>query len=93
MDEPRPRLWNLVASRTRSLFTEGLRAAGTPLSPGFYEELEELLVAGDLGPALAAGVAAGVRARGPRTLEAAREALEAELVAAMSPAPGATPRS
>ena len=89
MDEPRPGLWNRVASRTRSLFTEGLRAAGTPLDPGFYDGLEDMLVAGDLGPALAASVAAGVRARRPRTVEAAREALEAELAAAMSTAPRA----
>lgn len=87
MDQPRRGLWNRVASRTRTLFTEGLRAAGTPLEPGFYEELEELLVAGDLGPSLASSIAEGVRTRRPRTQEAAREALEAELAAAMSTRP------
>ena len=87
MSESRPGLWDRVASRTRTLFTEGLRAAGTPLNPGFYEELEELLVAGDLGPGLAAQVAAAVRARHPRTMETARDALVAELTAAMSSKP------
>jgi fused signal recognition particle receptor len=87
MSESRPGLWDRVASRTRTLFSEGLRAAGTPLRPGFYEELEELLVAGDLGPALAARVVEAVRDRAPRTLEAAREALVAELTAAMSSRP------
>jgi fused signal recognition particle receptor len=80
-------VWQRVATRTRKLFDEGLRAAGTPLTPGFYDELEELLVAGDVGPALAAGITNGVRARRPGTLEQAREALEAELAAAMSPRP------
>jgi fused signal recognition particle receptor len=87
MSESRPGLWDRVASRTRTFFSEGLRAAGTPLRPGFYEELEELLVAGDLGPALAARVVEGVRARSPRTLEAAREGLVAELAGAMSSRP------
>src|SRR5262249_35375941 len=82
-----PSIWDRVASRTRSLFTDGLRAAGTPLSPGFYDELVELLVAGDLGPTLAARVADGVRRRRPATLEAARAALADELVAAMSNRP------
>ena len=82
-----PSIWDRVATRTRSLFAEGLRAAGTPLSPGFYDELVEMLVAGDLGPTLAARVAEAVRARRPGTLEAARTALAEELAAAMSPRP------
>ena len=82
-----PSVWDRVATRTRSLFSEGLRAAGTPLSPGFFDELVELLIAGDLGPALAERIADGVRRRRPRTLEQAREALVAELAAAMSPRP------
>jgi fused signal recognition particle receptor len=80
-------LWDRVATRTRTLFTDGLRAAGTPLSPGFYDELVELLLAGDLGPALAKRISDGVRRRRPGTLEAARAALEAELAAAMSDRP------
>jgi fused signal recognition particle receptor len=87
MADPRPNLWNRVASRTRSLFNEGLRAAGTPVEPGFYEALEEVLIAGDMGPVLAARTAEGVRARRPRTVEAAREALIAELTEAMSSKP------
>ncbi len=82
-----PSLWDRVASRTRSLLTEGLRGAGTPLSPGFYEELVELLVAGDLGPTLAARVSEALRRRRPATLEAARAALAEELAAAMSQRP------
>src|SRR5215472_12475770 len=78
-----PSIWDRVATRTRSLFTDGLRAAGTPLSPGFYDELVELLVAGDLGPTLAASVSEAVRRR-PTTLEAARAVLAEELAAAMS---------
>jgi fused signal recognition particle receptor len=79
-----PSIWDRVATRTRSLFADGLRAAGTPLSPGFYDELVELLVVGDLGPALAERTAEAVRRRRPSTLEAARSALADELAAAMS---------
>src|SRR5438105_1229879 len=77
-------IWDRVATRTRTLFTDGLRAAGTPLSPAFYDELVEVLLAGDLGPTLAERVAEGVRRR-PGTMEAARQALADELAAAMSP--------
>jgi fused signal recognition particle receptor len=79
-----PSIWDRVATRTRSLLSDGLRAAGTPLSPGFYDELTDLLVAGDLGPSLAARVSEAVRRRRPGTLEAARAALAEELAAAMS---------
>src|SRR2546423_745578 len=82
-----PSVWDRVATRTRSLLSEGLRAAGTPLTPGFYDELVELLVAGDLGPVLAERIAAGVRGRRPRTLEQARTALAEELAGAMSQRP------
>ncbi len=82
-----PSIWERVASRTRSFFRDGLTAAGSPLQPGFYDDLEELLVAGDLGPALSARITAGVRQRKPRTLEDARQALVQELVGAMSPRP------
>ena len=85
--DSRPTLWNRVATRTRTLFTEGLRAAGTPLSPGFYDELVELLIAGDLGPTLASRVAEGVRRRRPSSVETARTALAEELAAAMSAKP------
>ncbi len=82
-----PSIWERVATRTRSFFQDGLRAAGSPLEPGFYDELEELLLGGDLGPALAARITAGVRQRKPRTLEDARQALVQELAAAMSQRP------
>ena len=80
-------IWERVAGRTRGLFGEGLRAAGSPLAPHFYEELEELLVAADVGPALAARVTQSVRERHPRTREAVQEALAAALAAAMSERP------
>jgi fused signal recognition particle receptor len=80
-------IWGRVAGRTRSLLGEGLRAAGGPLASGFYEELEELLIAADVGPELAARVTHSVRERGPRTLAAVREALAAALAAAMSDRP------
>lgn len=80
-------VWQRVATRTRKLFNEGLRAAGTPLTAGFYEDLEELLVAGDVGPELAERIAQGVRARAPMTMERAVLALGAELAAAMSDRP------
>jgi len=80
-------VWGRVATRTRTLFSEGLKALGAPLGDGFYEQLEELLVAGDVGPRLAAKISEGVRARRPASVEQARAALEAELVAAMSQKP------
>jgi fused signal recognition particle receptor len=46
-----------------------------------------LLVSGDLGPAMAARLAAGVRARTPRTREEAASALVAVALAVMSPRP------
>lgn len=82
-----PSLWQRVATSTRNLFTEGLRAARTPLTPGFYDELEELLVAGDVGPALAATITASVREKDPRTLQAAGGALEQSLIELMSDQP------
>jgi len=80
-------VWNRVATRTRGFFREGLRALGSPLTPEFYEALEELLIAGDVGPTLAARMSAGVRARRPRSLEEAQAALEEEVVGALSAAP------
>ena len=85
--QARAGLWERVASRTRNFLSEGLRAAGAPLSPGFYDTLQELLIAGDLGPKLAARITEGVRVRKPGTLELARACLEAELRLAMSVAP------
>src|SRR5262252_7694205 len=79
-----PSIWDRVGTRTRGMFTDDRGAAGTPLSPGFYGGLVELLVAGDLGPTLAASVSEAVRRRRPTTLEAARAVLAEELAAAMS---------
>jgi fused signal recognition particle receptor len=79
-------LWERVASRTRRFFNEGLNALD-PLAPGFYDQLLELLLAGDVGPTLALRLSDGVARRRPATLPAARAALAAELAAAMSPRP------
>ena len=83
------RVWDRVATRTRSLFRDGLRALGSPLAPEFYESLEELLIAGDLGPALAARLTAAVRAKRPLDSGEAQAALEAEVVGILSDAPRA----
>ena len=81
------RVWDRVATRTRSLFRDGLRALGSPLAPEFYESLEDLLIAGDVGPTLAARLSAAVRARKPHSLEEAQAALEDEVVAVLSAEP------
>ena len=62
----------------------GLRALKQPLAAGYYEELEELLVAADLGPAMAARLVAGVRKRAPRTREEAADALVETALSLMS---------
>ena len=85
--KPAAGVWSRVATRTRSLFQDGLRALGSPLAPEFYESLEELLIAGDVGPALAARLSAAVRARKPRSIEEAQSALQAEVVSLLSHEP------
>ena len=57
------------------------------MAEGYYEELEDLLVSADLGPAMAARLSAGVRARAPRTREEAVEALVATALPTMSHKP------
>jgi len=79
--------WNRVSGRTRSVLTAGLRSLKPPLAPGYYEELEEVLVAADLGPAMAARLVAGVRARAPRTREEATHALVATSLSLMASKP------
>jgi len=79
--------WGRITGRTRAVLSQGWRALGPPLQPGFYEQLEELLIAADFGPALASRLTEGVRKRGPRSLPEVRAALEAQLAAAMSTAP------
>jgi fused signal recognition particle receptor len=65
----------------------GLRSLSPPLAAGYYDELEEVLLAADLGPAMAARLAAGVRTRAPRTREEAVDALVAVWLTVMSPRP------
>jgi fused signal recognition particle receptor len=69
------------------MLQSGLRALSSPLAPEFYEGLEELLVACDIGAATAAKLAAAVQRRRPRTLDEARVAIEAELTALLAPGP------
>jgi fused signal recognition particle receptor len=80
-------VWNRVGARTRTLLAAGLRALGPPLGPEYYERLEELLITGDVGPALAARLSADVRKRSPRTVEEARAALVQAALALMSKRP------
>jgi fused signal recognition particle receptor len=68
-------LWNRVGARTRSLIAAGLRSLSAPLDAGYYEELETVLIGADVGPAMAARLAALVREKAPRTREEAEEAL------------------
>jgi fused signal recognition particle receptor len=82
---PAASIWNRVSGRTRGALAAGLRSLKPPLAAGYYEELEELLVAADLGPAMAARLAAGVRAKAPRTRDEATDALVAVALSAMSP--------
>lgn len=87
MSDTPPRLWQRVAGRTREFLSEGLRGLRSPLNPGFYEELEELLIAADLGPELAARLTDAIRTRRPTTLDDARFGLKVELGRLLSPAP------
>lgn len=80
-------VWDRVSGRTRSVLAAGLRSLKPPLAPGYYEELEEVLVGADLGPAMAARIVAGVRASAPRTREEAAGALVASGLALMSKKP------
>src|SRR3989441_3389733 len=77
-------VWSRVGGRTRKVLAAGLRALSLPLAPGYYEELEELLIAADLGPAMAARLTAAVRGRSPRTREDAESALIDAALAVMS---------
>ena len=77
-------VWSRVSGRTRKVLAAGFRALSPPLAPGYYEELEELLIAGDIGPAMAARLAAAARARSPRTREEAATALVDAALAVMS---------
>ncbi len=65
----------------------GLRSLKAPLAPGYYEELEEVLVSADLGPAMAVRLVRGVQARAPRSREEAADALVATALSLMSARP------
>jgi len=82
-------VWNRVGERTRTLLAAGLRALGPPLGDGYYEQLDELLIAADLGPSLAIKLSNAVRARAPRTVDEAKAALVSAAVAVMSHKPRA----
>ena len=77
-------MWNRVGERTRSLLAAGLRALGPPLGDEYYDRLEELLLAADMGPAMASRLVRQVRARSPHTADEAREALVAAALSVMS---------
>ena len=77
-------IWNRVTGRTRGVLAAGLRSLQPPLAPGYYEELEEVLVSADIGPAMAARLVAGVRKKAPRTREEAAAALVDTALAMMS---------
>ena len=76
-----------MGSRTRGALAAGLRALSPPLADGYYEELEELLIGADIGPAMAARLSAGVQSRAPRTAEEAVAALVAVAQSFMSKKP------
>ncbi len=80
-------VWDRVSGRTRSVLAAGFRSLKPPLAPGYYEELEEVLVAADIGPAMAARLVAAVKARAPRTREEAADALVAGALGLMSSKP------
>jgi fused signal recognition particle receptor len=61
-----------------------VRALSAPLAAGYYEELEELLIAADIGPAMATRLVAAVRSRAPRKGEEAIEALVEAAAGVMS---------
>jgi fused signal recognition particle receptor len=63
----------------------GLRSLSPPLAVGYYTELEDVLLAADIGPAVASRLVAGVRARAPRTRDEAIDALVAVALSLMSP--------
>jgi fused signal recognition particle receptor len=65
----------------------GLRSLSPPLAAGYYVELEEVLIAADIGPAVASRLVAGVGARAPRTREEAIDALIAVALSLMSQSP------
>jgi fused signal recognition particle receptor len=80
-------VWDRVSGRTRSVLAAGLRSLKPPLAPGYYEELEEVLVGADIGPAMSARLVSGVQKQAPRTREEATDALVTSALAVMSTRP------
>ncbi len=70
-------------SRSRSALTTALGGvfASSDVSDGTWTDMEEALIAADVGPRAASEIVAGVRTRGPSSGAEARVALEAELAA------------
>ena len=66
------------------MLAAGLRSLSPPLAASYYEELEEVLLAADVGPAAVSRLVASVRARAPRTRHEAIDALVATAVSLMS---------
>lgn len=72
-------------ARSRSALAAALSgafASGT-LDAGTWDEIEEALIAADVGPAVAAGIVDQVREADPESVEQAREVLADTLVAAL----------
>ena len=69
------------------MLAAGLRSLSPPLAAGYYVELEDVLLAADVGPAVANRLVAGVRARAPRTADEAIDALVAVALSVMSNRP------
>jgi fused signal recognition particle receptor len=80
-------MWSRVGGRTRSLLAAGLRALGPPLGAEYYADLEDVLLGADVGPAMASMLSRLVRARSPRTVDEAREALVTAALSVMSKQP------
>jgi fused signal recognition particle receptor len=87
LNQAKGTLWQRVSGRSRSVVAASIRSLKPPLAPGYYEELEEVLVAADLGPAMAARLVAALKARVPRTRDEAAAALVTAALEVMSKKP------
>jgi fused signal recognition particle receptor len=74
----------MVGGRTRAVLAAGLRSLSQPLAAGYYEELEAVLISGDLGPAVSTRLAAAVREKAPRTRQEAEDSLVSATTSIMS---------
>lgn len=80
-------MWSRVGQRTRGLLAAGLRALGPPLRAEYYADLEEVLLSADVGPTTSSKLAQLVRARSPRTVDEARDALVTAALSVMTRQP------